>query len=589
MRYQKMLSVGLVVFLVMSGLVGTMGSSMKDTSGMRETEEINEGGDDDPREVKPTSETEEVKSLADSPWPMFGHDVKHASVSHYNTTHVDGTKKLSFSTGGAVSSSPAVGSNATIYVGSNDNRLYAINPDGTEEWSFSTGGDVVSSSALGSDGTIYVGSSDYNLYAINPDGTERWNFSTDDSSGWDGIVSSPAIDNNGTIYFGSDDYKLYAVNPDGSERWHFTTAYPVRSSPAIGDDGTIYFGSNDGYFYALYPNGTEKWNFRTEASIETSSPALDSNGNIYFSTIYERIYCLNSDGKEKWHSQIGSGNAGSSPSIGKDGTVYIGSSNNKLYAFNSDGTEKWNFSTGGNVCSSPTIGSEGTIYTGSDDYNLYAINPDGSEKWNFSTGGAVSSSVAVGGDGTIYVGSNDYNLYSFTGSDNINLTAHGDGWNFVSTEYIPATRSLVDILNDTDHGIEGSYDKLMYYEASTDTWRTYKVDRASHYNDLESWDRTMGIWIHMTHDATLTITGYPPEITNITLEPGWNMVGYPSKTDLVAEKTLPAEVTKIGVFDDSQEYNIKYIYDLGNYTMKPNEGYWVYNRADYAVEWSVEY
>ncbi|MDB4805128.1 immunoglobulin domain-containing protein, partial [bacterium] len=58
---------------------------------------------------------------------------------------------------GMVYSSPAIGSDGTIYVGSNSGNLYAINPDGTQKWAFETGGGVSSSPAIGSDGTIYVG------------------------------------------------------------------------------------------------------------------------------------------------------------------------------------------------------------------------------------------------------------------------------------------------------------------------------------------------------------------------------------------------------------------------------------------------
>ena len=36
----------------------------------------------------------------------------------------------------------------------------------TTKWAFKTGGDVYSSPAIGIDGTIYVGSDDYSLYAI---------------------------------------------------------------------------------------------------------------------------------------------------------------------------------------------------------------------------------------------------------------------------------------------------------------------------------------------------------------------------------------------------------------------------------------
>ncbi|MCB1222234.1 PQQ-like beta-propeller repeat protein, partial [bacterium] len=67
-------------------------------------------------------------------------------------------------------------------------------------WSFDTGDDVFSSPSLAPDGTVYIGSLDFSLYAINPDGSLKWSFPTG------GIVySSAAIADDGTIYFGSDD------------------------------------------------------------------------------------------------------------------------------------------------------------------------------------------------------------------------------------------------------------------------------------------------------------------------------------------------------------------------------------------------
>ena len=69
-----------------------------------------------------------------------------------------------------MNSSPAIGSDGTIYVGSHDKKLYAINgKSGVKLWDFETGGSVGSSPAIGSDGTIYVGSVDKKLYAIKTD------------------------------------------------------------------------------------------------------------------------------------------------------------------------------------------------------------------------------------------------------------------------------------------------------------------------------------------------------------------------------------------------------------------------------------
>lgn len=88
---------------------------------------------------------------------------------------------------------------------------------GTQKWAFSTGGYVgFSSPAIGPDGSIYLGSYDKKLYAVNQDGTAKWSFATGNF-----IESSPA------------------VAPDGTQKWAFTTGAPVESSPALGTDGTI--------------------------------------------------------------------------------------------------------------------------------------------------------------------------------------------------------------------------------------------------------------------------------------------------------------------------------------------------------------
>ena len=72
-----------------------------------------------------------------------------------------------FETGGEVWSSPAVGADGTVYVGSEDNKVYALDgKTGIKKWEFVTGGAVLSSPAIGADGTVYVGSFDKKVYAI---------------------------------------------------------------------------------------------------------------------------------------------------------------------------------------------------------------------------------------------------------------------------------------------------------------------------------------------------------------------------------------------------------------------------------------
>src|SRR5687768_8451476 len=69
------------------------------------------------------------------------------------------TLRGEFQTRGEVWSSPAIGPDDTVYVGSTDGNLYALGFTSSGEfikkWSYSTGGQVYSSPALGSDGSIF--------------------------------------------------------------------------------------------------------------------------------------------------------------------------------------------------------------------------------------------------------------------------------------------------------------------------------------------------------------------------------------------------------------------------------------------------
>jgi hypothetical protein len=95
--------------------------------------------------------------------------------------------------------------------------LYAINPDGTLKWNFKTDNSIGSSPTIGSDGTIYVGSYDGYLYAINPDGTLKWKLQTDNP-----IKSSPVLDDTGILYIGSGNKKILAV---------YTSSGKIADSP----------------------------------------------------------------------------------------------------------------------------------------------------------------------------------------------------------------------------------------------------------------------------------------------------------------------------------------------------------------------
>jgi outer membrane protein assembly factor BamB len=390
--------------------------------------------------------------LADSPWPMYHGGPRHGGQSKIDTSHVDGTIKWKFKTGGGIESSPAIGADGTIYVGSHDNKLYAVNPDGTLKWKFSAGEPsyddiykvtkgILASPAVAKNGTIYFSSLSDKFFAINPDGTEKWRYEVPITSDtW----TSPVIGKDGTIYTGAARRKfegsqeqeyyedpisgIYAFTPNGKLKWRFTSKSDMPGSIAVGDDGIIYafIGESEtkmkwvGYLKAITAGGKEKWKYPIIFS--ESSPAIAPDGSIYMGAGHENkgFLALNPDGTENWFFPT-KDDISSIPAIGSDGTIYVGVWDGIFYAFSPDGEVKWSFKTpkktDEEITTSAAIGAEGAIYFGTGSGYFYALNSDGTLKWKYNTKSAFSSSAAIGADGTIYVGAWDKNLYAFTGPE----------------------------------------------------------------------------------------------------------------------------------------------------------------------------
>ena len=344
-----------------------------------------------------------TSGLANSPWPMFAHDPQHTGKSPNSGTPTP-ILEWRYPTDGAIHSSPSIGTDGTIYFGSNGQRIYALNPDGSLKWSYATGYFVSSSPAIGADGTVYIGCHDGNLYALYPNGYLKWKYTT---GNW--ILASPTIGADGTVYVGSEDGNLYALYPNGNLKWKYTTGGPVGSSAAIGTDGTVYFGSDDKSLYAIDAGGYLKWKY--PIGCPAYSPSIGADGTIYVGGSCDNtLYALNPTGSLKWRYSAGYW-ISSTPAIGEDHTIYFGSWDNNLYAINVNGTLKWKYITGSSISGSPIIGADGTIYVGSNDARLYAINPDGSLKWNYTTGSSIHyTSPAIGADGSLYVGLEDGNF-----------------------------------------------------------------------------------------------------------------------------------------------------------------------------------
>jgi len=120
----------------------------------------------------------QVRDNPQSPWCTFQHDLKHTGRSPFEGPDKPDLK-WKYGAGDNINAHPTISADETIYFGSDDYKLYAINSDGTLRWSFEGEKAIRSAPVIGNDGTIYVGSRDGYLYALLPDGSLKWKFKTD--------------------------------------------------------------------------------------------------------------------------------------------------------------------------------------------------------------------------------------------------------------------------------------------------------------------------------------------------------------------------------------------------------------------------
>ncbi len=161
------------------------------------------------------------------------------------------------------------------------------------------------------------------------------------------------------------------------------------------------------------------------------------------------------------------------------------------------------------------------------------------------------------------------------------------GWNFISFNLHPLNTDIRSIVEDEEYGIADNYDKILYHDPQNSRWRSYVPDRDDRFNTIDTWDLFKGIWIRVTDEDTLTLRGYRPTITYVTLRPGWNMVGVPASQ--TGNHDLPLEIDRVGYMDTSAEYHIRYNFETGSFDFQVGEGYLIHNPTDHNIVWEIAY
>lgn len=356
----------------------------------------------------------------------------------YAINRADGTPRWTFETGGPIASSPAV-SGDLVYISSLDGNIYAVEAaTGTKRWEFATEGerrftapgihgaiprtermpdpfDVFLSSPTVAGGTLYIGSGDQHIYALDAaTGALRWSFATGDV-----VHASPAVVD-GVVYIGSWDRNLYALDAaTGVERWHYTTGNDttiynqigIASSAAV-VDGLVFVGGRDGHFHVVdAKTGTLRWTHDNKGGWTIASPAV-KEGVVYFPTSDGRRFkALDATTGAVRIDLQNPAISFSSPAIAGN-VAYYGSSDGYLNAVDIiHGTLLARFQTDGSK-------ERGGPYTGEDGvFHAGPMYPDRTldgmmigMRTMMTVGSVLSSPVVAGG--VVYFGSTDGNLYA---------------------------------------------------------------------------------------------------------------------------------------------------------------------------------
>ena len=316
---------------------------------------------------------------------------------------------------------PVIGADGTVYVGAEDEYIYAFNPDGSLYWRYPIGeGNSVTGLAIGTGGVILAGifsGSEMSVITLDPTGGLEWSY--DDTAF---LHTSPVIAPDGRIMVAAI-ATLIALNPDGSLDWKQTMSeIPTPfSQPAVDGSGVIYAGGSDDNVIAINPDGTLRWAFPVEQS-PSSTCILAPDGTFYVasSAARSRFFAFRPNGSVMW-SIDNVGDVDEGMALGPDGTIYTTGSffeeGQKLNAVNPDGSVHWAYDEQG----LPSVGVDGTVYF-SDNGDVIALYPDGTVKWQVDLYGTCPG-VAIGADGTVVVGNNN-GVYAFRDSGAVPVTIH---------------------------------------------------------------------------------------------------------------------------------------------------------------------
>jgi outer membrane protein assembly factor BamB len=264
---------------------------------------------------------------------------------------------------------PAV-SNGTIYAGTADGKLYAIDFSGNILWNVSLKGSILHTPVIANN-NIIVGTLEGILYVLNTSGQIIR------TKTFTGGIASPPVAFGEVIYVPVFQEGVYAynINQDKVE-WKFTTEGMVKNIPIV-DEANLYIADLSGKLYVVNrSNGIEINNFKTSGPIE-SYPVL-YEGKIFYGNNTGEIGCY--DAKKNvllWSFNLMEPVVGS-PTIQDSFSIYTTAFGRVFCHNNRTGMRIWDFNTGNLIFSTAVIVDSFvfvTTTTGAGDFGeLYCLS-----------------------------------------------------------------------------------------------------------------------------------------------------------------------------------------------------------------------
>ncbi len=313
-----------------------------------------------------------------------------------------------FETEDAIESTAAIAA-GTVYVGSLDGYLYAINlENGGLKWKYQAFGEIKSSPTVFGN-VVYFGDGMGIFHAVDAQtGEARWTFETEAE-----LISSANVAQD-RLLFGSYDQFLYCLSAkDGSLVWKFETEGYVHGTPAI-VNGAVVVSGCDGYLRIInIADGAEQQKIALGDYV-AASPAI-LNNRAYAGTFGNQVLCAGLESSEiLWGYEHPERHFPFYASAAVTAAiVVIGGRDKMVHALQSQtGEPLWTYPAKSRVDSSPVIVGE-RVFFGTVGGELVGLNLNSGEKvWEFVVGAAIIASPSVV-DGKLVIGADDGRIYCF--------------------------------------------------------------------------------------------------------------------------------------------------------------------------------